>query len=279
MIQDPEPVPTSDPSPSHRPAKPVAQLAVGKRRIHLVDGNLHSVQQVGFDTGTPCGEPTEYRQGRDRFPVYRVNDGSLLLWKRCLRGGWLSRINHDIHLSSRRFIEEMELATRVRNCGIATSDVMAVATTPAFPGVRVEMLIRLETGVVTLLEFLGDTSNSDAARMRVLDEVAGTICRFHDAGFLHGDLNLMNILIDGAAPRAILVDLDPGGAGRIGNRLGNLQRLMRSMRKSQRAGLLSFEENECHRFLQTVTGGDQDLRGALEDATGCHRSSGEEEHR
>ncbi len=279
MIHDPEPVPAPHPAPSQQPAKSVAQLAVGNRKIHLVDGNLQTVQQVGFDTGTARGEPTEYRQGRDRFPVYRANDGSLLLWKRCLRGGWLSRINHDIHLSSRRFIEEMELASRVRSCGIATSDVLAVASTPAFPGVRVEMLIRLEIGVVTLLDFLGDTSNSATARIGILDEVGSTICRFHDAGFLHGDLNLMNILIDPVTPRAILVDLDPGGAGRIGDRLGNLQRLMRSMRKSQLAGLLSFEEEECHLFLQAVTGGDQGLLGSLEDAADFHRSSGEEENR
>ncbi len=263
MIPNPIPVPSSRiPEDRSHPSSPL-HISSGTREVWFSSRDQQVVEDCGFVTGAATLHPESHRTGRQQHPVYLGSDGSLLLWKKCLRGGWLGTLVHDRHWSYQRFLREMELTARARSLGIATSDVIAIAATPAGIGHRVEMLVRLENDVETLLDTLADETRSDLNRRQVLEAVADTIRDFHEAGFLHGDLNLMNILIQQLPekpPRAILVDLDPGGLDRASDRLGNLKRLVRSYRKSLRGRRIPpLRHGEGIRFLHRVTAADQGL--------------------
>ena len=261
-IPDPVPIPCSQIPEDRSPPSSPLHFSSGTREVWMAMRNQQVVEDCGFVTGTATLHPVSHRTGRDQHPVYLGSDGSLLLWKRCLRGGWFGTLVRDRHWSCQRFLREMELTTRARSLGIPTSDVIAVAATPAGIGHRVEMLVRLESDVETLLDTLADETRSDLTRRQVLRAVAETIRTFHEAGFLHGDLNLMNILVQQVPetpPRAILVDLDPGGLGPAADRLGNLKRLVRSYRKSIRGQIPPLRHGEGIRFLHQVTGADQAL--------------------
>ncbi|MDE0960769.1 MAG: hypothetical protein OSB09_08315 [Planctomycetota bacterium] len=266
MIQDPRPTPNmhlpADPAQASQPLR----FESGSRTVWIVPSEVELVRDCGFLGAIATQHPEDYRNGRERHPVYRGTDGSLLLWKRCLRGGWLSHFISTRHFGCARFLREMEMSEQTRVLGIATSNVLAVASTSAGIGQRVEMLIRLERDVQTLKQYLEDPIQSDSQRRAVLEATADTIRVFHQAGFLHGDLNLMNILIqqqNGESPRAILVDLDPGGLGPLSDRHSNLTRLIRSYRKSILLNTPPLRLGEGIRFIHRVTGSDRDRMKSL----------------
>lgn len=266
MIEDPTPTPSIPVPAKGTRVTPPVRFESAQRTVWVLPSEVEQVRDCGFLGGIATIHPEQHRSGREPHPVYRGTDGSLLLWKRCLRGGWLSHFISTLHLSCARFLREMEMGEETRVLGIPTSNVIAVASTAGVIGQRVEMLVRLENDVQTLKQFLEDQMPSDRQRRAVLKATAETILKFHQAGFLHGDLNLMNILIqqrEGECPRAILVDLDPGGLAPLANRHSNLTRLIRSYRKSIGLNTPPLRIGEAIRFIHGVTGADRDRMRSL----------------
>lgn len=255
-------------SPANPTTPPTAteKKEIGARTVWWLPCHGAKVEASGFVTGEPTLSLEGHREGRTKHPVYLDDQGSLLMWKRCLRGGWLSHLIKDRHWNPMRFVTEMKLCQQVNQSGIPTSKILAVAASRAGIGFRVELLIELETGVQTLLELLGDPAVSSEQRQLFLDSTSDTIRDFHEHGWLHGDLNLMNVLLQKTGEeeyKAFLVDLDPGGLGPAANRLSNLTRLVRSYRKSRTLGTPSLFPGEGFRFLHRVTGGNRQLLGEL----------------
>ena len=260
MIQDS--LSSADPTAPNADSASLEVQESGARTVWWLSNRTEEVQASGFISGDPALSLEGHRGGRTDHPVYRDSHGALLMWKKCLRGGYLAHLVRDRHWRPQRFIQEMENCHNILQQGIPTSQILAVAATPAGIGYRVEMLIQLEVGVRTLLDLLGDQSLSANQRQQILKTTADTIHDFHEKGWLHGDLNLMNILIqknEAATYRAILVDLDPGGLGPAANRLSNLTRLVRSYRRSRRHQTPALLPGEGFRFLHRVTGGNRDL--------------------
>ncbi|MGE4619800.1 MAG: lipopolysaccharide kinase InaA family protein [Planctomycetota bacterium] len=242
----------------------------GARTTWSLPSSQKTVLASGFVDGNSEFPSAGQRSGRTEHPVYRTQNNELLMWKKCLRGGLLSHLIHDRHLRPARFIQEMEMCQRVNQHGIPTSQILAVAATSAGIGYRIEMLVRLEIGVRTLLEILADTTVSPNERRQILDATANTIHQFHEQGWLHGDLNLMNILVqksDTEKYRIVLVDLDPGGLSPTTDRLGNLTRLVRSYRKSRIDKIAALNHGEGFRFLYQASGGNRQLLVSLIEKT------------
>ncbi|MEC9477222.1 MAG: lipopolysaccharide kinase InaA family protein [Planctomycetota bacterium] len=238
----------------------------GSRTVWWLSCRAEQVQASGFLRGQTTLPLEGYRSGRTDHPVYRDERGTLLMWKKCLRGGWLSHLVKDRYWKPDRFIEEMKLCHQIQEKGVSTSRILAVAATDAAIGYRIDMLVELETEVRTLLELLEDSALSANQRQKILDSSADTIYQFHEQGWLHGDLNLMNILLKQTSStdyRTVLVDLDPGGLSPTANRLGNLTRLVRSYRKSRSLKTPPLLPGEGFRFLYRATGGNRQLLASL----------------
>ncbi|NRA76384.1 MAG: hypothetical protein HRU16_10625 [Planctomycetes bacterium] len=268
MIQDPN-SPTDSTMPEPTIDAPQVQKC-GPRTTWWLCSRTDEVESSGFIQGAATLPLEGYRRGRTEHPVYRHTSGSLLMWKSCLRGGWLSHVVRDRHLRPERFVREMEMCESLNQQGIPTSQILAIAATSAGIGFRIEMLICLEVEADTLLEVLGDRSLSGSERQKILATTASAIHHFHEQGWLHGDLNLMNILIQKTGTetyRAILVDLDPGGLDPVSNRLGNLVRLVRSYRKCRREQIPPLHPGEGFRFMYGVTGGNRQLLKQLLEKT------------
>jgi len=182
------------------------------------------------------------------------------MWKLCRRGGFLSRFNRKTYFSTRRFVEELILSDRLHRSGIPSSRVLAFSATRMGLGFEVAQIIQLEENVVSISDLLG-IEKSPPARPQVRS-TGELIHRFHSAGFLHGDLNLMNIMVnaDPSAPvKSLLVDLDPGSVPPGANRTGNLARLARSYAKIIDKGGTRLTAGDRFRFLYCATGGDRTL--------------------
>ncbi len=130
-------------------------------------------------------------------------------------------------------------------------------------GFEVAQIIQLEENVISISDLLGINKTPPArTQIRSTGEL---IHRFHSAGFLHGDLNLMNIMVnaDAKAPvKSLLVDLDPGSVPPGANRTGNLARLARSYAKILNKGGSRLTAGDRFRFLYCATGGDRNLMKA-----------------
>ena len=85
---------------------------------------------------------------------------------------------------------------------------------------------------------------------RLWENIGTTLRRFHDRGADHADLNAHNILLDDRE-RVFLVDFDRGGLrGGEAWKKGNLDRLLRSLRKNSRETGAAFDEAGWRRLLR-----------------------------
>ena len=187
------------------------------------------------------------------------------MWKSCLRGGWLARFNRRTYFSIGRFFKELILSDQLQRSEIAASKILAFSATRRGLGYQVDQLIQLEDHVISVHDLLAD--KQCAPQREQVRRTGELIYRFHEAGFLHGDLNLMNIMVNEKSEtpaHALLVDLDPGGIPPGTDRMGNLARLARSYSKVVTRGGCPLSSGDRFRFLYHATGGDRNqLREAL----------------
>lgn len=166
------------------------------------------------------------------------------------RGGWLGRLLGDRYWGAERFFEEARVTERARALGVAT---------PVVLGVRAErVMCRWCRGDFVTREITGgrdlafywkrwrDTGAvlSDPLRSSLAKKLGELVRRMHDAGIVHADLNVKNLLvrIEPASPEAVeafVVDLDkarilPSVPAHL--RAENILRLYRSLEKEGFAG-------------------------------------------
>ncbi len=174
------------------------------------------------------------------------------------RGGLLGPILRDLHLSWRRPFGEVALYERARRAGVPTLEPLGAIARRAgpLPLYRLDLVTRLVEGARNLADlYVNDAlDRASPMRRRAHLEAAGRSVRaLHDAGILHADLNLGNLLAveapaSGVAPAAaaskrlgqpsvLVIDLDRStmkdlGAPASAARLENLYRLYRSGEKT-----------------------------------------------
>ncbi|MGE3166350.1 MAG: lipopolysaccharide kinase InaA family protein [Planctomycetota bacterium] len=208
------------------------------RTVYCLTSLLPELDRLGFLDGTPRRGPTSAVQGRRSHPVYDLESMGPVVWKRCLRGGLMEPLLHDLHTGTRRFFEELSVTEEARSAGASVARILAIALTPVHRGFsRVELLSAYEPDARDGAALVAPDGPDSATQREVLRAAARELRRFHGAGFLHGDLNLKNILwrLSPTGPRITLIDLDPGNARRTGggnSALENLQRLVRSYLKA-----------------------------------------------
>jgi len=171
------------------------------------------------------------------------------------RGGMVARFLKDRYLDSgaKRPVRELLASARARARGVATPEVVAAAIYPAGGWYRADIATRFLPDSRDLADRLFD--DDDVARRREAMRLAGGLMRAaHEAGVVHNDLNLKNILIaeDDGVERAWLLDLDRAvvmrdAAAKFERDL-MLRRFARSLRKLERLHRRRLKEGEREAF-------------------------------
>ncbi len=216
-----------------------------------------------------CGPiPRTTAPGRGRGPIVRfVLAGYPAVGKRCLRGGIAGRLLHGLYLGSSRPIRQVEAAARLHEAGVRTPAVLAAGSRRTAWWLHVQAIVMHELAAARNLFELAGESVSPARRRLVLQQCADLIRAMHEAGFLHADLNVTNLVLERGPEGETLhvLDLDRGRfvrAPSTDDRFRNLARLLRSYEKWI-AGRVRLSRREEVSFVRRYTGGNRLLTRQL----------------
>jgi hypothetical protein len=205
--------------------------------------------------------------------------------KRGVHGGLARHLLGGLFWRDRRARLAVEAAGRLRTAGVSTPDVLAAGCRPVFGPLAAYVLVtEAIPGGVSLQAFLG--GQPLPRRRRLLAREAGRCVRaLHDAGFVHADLNLANLVAahggEGGGSRGErggpggsavhVIDLE-GGRFRarvgFGARRANLRRLLRSYEKWI-APVSPLDRRDALAFLRAYCRDDEAwLRRCLGDLAG-----------
>jgi len=174
-------------------------------------------------------------KGRGR-PVSFPAAGLRVVARRYLRGGLLRGVAGGLFPGAGRFLRELRVADGIRRRGAPVPEPLGLVVQSAGAGTaRGWFLSREVEGVEDLEGALVRLPGGDPARRAALEAAGRAVRRLHDAGALHADLHVKNVLVPRAGGEAIVLDLDgtrtpPGGLTRD-QRAAQIQRLDRSLVK------------------------------------------------
>ena len=215
--------------------------------------------------------PGSGRGGTEHFRLGGVE----VVGKRALHGGLLAPLLRGLYLGTGRVLDQLIAADRLGRAGVSTPAVLAVGWRRILGPLQAHAII---TQAVLQAQNFYEAAREDAPwrRRRVaLEKSADLIRAMHDAGFVHSDLNVTNLLIGrgGEGDRAQIVDLDGGRFRRtvsIGERYANLARLLRSYEKWI-AGRFRLSAREELGFLIRYCRADRDLVRLLQRRLQAYR--------
>jgi len=180
----------------------------------------------------------EVFQGRGE--TYGVTLGSVrAVVRHARRGGLLGPLLGDRFAGRPRFLREIGVAEALRSAGIPTPPLLAGVAYLGTLWHRADVATERVDGRDLAAILFGDDAPQGAARAELLRAVGGLVRRLHEAGFVHPDLQLRNVLVatgpGGATPWLLDVDtcrrVAPGDPG---PREANLARFERSWDKWNR---------------------------------------------
>jgi 3-deoxy-D-manno-octulosonic acid kinase len=154
------------------------------------------------------------------------------------RGGLLGPLLGDRFAGRPRFLREIALAEALREAGIPTPPVLAglAYLTPLWH--RADVATERVDGRDLASTLFGDDAPSGPSRRDLLHAVGRLVRRLHEAGFVHPDLQLRNVLVDTGSGAVWLLDVDTCrriAATDDDRRRANLARFERSWDKWNRA--------------------------------------------
>lgn len=177
------------------------------------------------------------RPGSGRGPVVLLGlGGAPAVGKRALHGGIAGPLLGGLYWGAGRILAQLRTALRLRERGIPTPDVLAIGWRPVVAGLAAQAIV---TRAIPGAENLYEATRHDAPWRRrrvILSQSAALVRTMHDAGFVHADLNVTNLILGGTATgdRIHVVDLDKArfvAELSLRERAANLARLVRSYRK------------------------------------------------
>lgn len=218
-------------------------------RAELVDALEAAGALAIADVNAWRGEVVARFAGRGVPLALRVSNRTLVV-KELRHGGLLAPITRGWFLASARLRDTLALTVHLAACGIGVAEILFLREQRVLgPLRRLVMGTALVPGSKDLLARL----RAGRARewMRPLGQL---IAGMHDAGVLHADLNLKNVLV---ADRLYLIDLEASACHAgvpAGLRVKNLERLLRSAAKH---ALLprSLTRTDVVRFLKGYDAG------------------------
>ena len=219
----------------------------------VADLQAGALDPLLFEAATRRASP-----GGGRGAILTMNLGGLPAHaKRPVHGGMLGAFLGGLYLGPGRLFEQVRSSARLRERGVPTPEILAVGWRSVFgPVQRRAIVTRTIPGARTLYEAL--RSVGGIRRRETLACTADLVRKMHDAGFVHADLNLTNLIVSDVegALRVHVIDLDRGSCrpavGRC-RRTRNLARLFRSQEKWLPRGSALSPREEI-RFLRRYSG-------------------------
>jgi 3-deoxy-D-manno-octulosonic acid kinase len=208
------------------------------------------------------------RQGRGRvaelFPKLK-EDHEPLVVKQVLHGGLFGRLNPEGHRGPHRLLRELGITEEARNRGVPVPELAYLAWTRNRPHRLYLASVRVSASrnLAQLLE----QEPAGPLRRRSLQAAARALREMHDAGMMHADLNLTNVMVTELTgqPEGFVLDLDRSwfaASLHQARRASNLARLLRSLEKSSRLSL-EVGPRERARFLRDYCAGDNVMYRSL----------------
>jgi tRNA A-37 threonylcarbamoyl transferase component Bud32 len=203
-------------------------------------------------------------EGRGRpvsFPVEGA-PGLRVVARRYLRGGLLRGLAGDLFPGSGRFLRELRVAEELRRRGAPVPEPLGVVVRDAGAGTaRGWFLSREAEGCEDLRSVLRRLGPGDPGRRGALRAAGRAVRRFHDAGGLHGDLHVKNLLVGPGGEEALVADLDgarveEGGLSRE-QRAVQILRLDRSLVKLAVKGAAEVPPSDRRRLVRAYLGADR----------------------
>jgi tRNA A-37 threonylcarbamoyl transferase component Bud32 len=186
-------------------------------------------------------------------------DGARLLCKPMQHGGLLAKLLGGRYLDARKPCNELRVVGHALARGVPTAEIAAMVTKrDLWPVYRYWVFSSELAGTVDLRAYLR-ASPPRAERMMAIAAIARAVRTMHDAGILHADLHLKNILVrvtDRTRPEAFIIDFDKARVRPrldVRQRFGNLARLWRSAEKARAAGV-RVRYADMIAFLRTYAG-------------------------
>lgn len=168
------------------------------------------------------------KEGRDEVYRFALDDGHGIL-RPFRRGGFIRHFIYDAYFLHNRPLRELRVHTHCYRVGLSVPEPLGVMWTRRGPWYRGAIATR-EVQAVNLQEHIRQSGAAEEGCRR-----AGAAIRaMHDAGVIHADLQIRNILIGEGG--AFLIDFDNAKVlSKAGSaaRSRNLLRLKRSFAKNQ----------------------------------------------
>jgi len=236
----------------------------------LAAGLIRIAESALAASGVPTGRAPHAR--------IRLADGTDVILRRYRHGGLLAPLTGDRFLSSDRFRSEFEIGRAVWAAGVPTARPVAVGWRARGLFHRGFIATLTISGARDLLDLFARPS-TEPVRVAAARACAQAVRRLHDAGIVHADLHLKNLLVgEGvngkSCGEAWVIDLDlarrESAPLPLNARVSNLARLYRSVEKHRRLGL-TIGDAEVEAFCEAYFGDDSDGRAAAHRALGLER--------
>ena len=202
-----------------------------------------------------------FRGRRAAYAVTLPHSGTPVVVRHSQHGGLLAALTGDVFRAPTRAPRELRAALLLAGCGVPTPPVVAYALYATAPG--------LQRADVATQEIPGAADGSEALqrapqgpeRTAVFAAIATLLRQLAEAGAVHPDLNLKNVLITpaaGGAPLAWVLDVDRMAFAAPGEGVleANLARLARSLRKWRERRGLAVSEGEIAALAASARGAD-----------------------
>ena len=207
-----------------------------------------------FDPANPALKAVAVGQGGRQAAWFVEGEFGRAVLRHYQRGGAIARISKDRYVWSgseaTRSIAEFRILARMFELGLPVPRPVAAVYWRSGPIYRAAILIERIEQSQTLTERVHELADPGSCA----HEVARAIFAMHEAGFWHADLNAYNILLD-HDDKAWLIDFDKAVEGTVSEskRVGNLNRLLRSLRKvaPRSADLWWKDINRAYKALQS----------------------------
>jgi hypothetical protein len=223
--------------------------------------------------------PRASAPGEGRAGSVTLQIGGLAAVAKRARHGGAARVLGGLYLGCRRIVNTLISAVRLREAGVPTPGVLAAGWRRVLGPLHAHVLVtetvpggfNLQTALASRMDSL--------ERRAALCASGRAVKSMHDAGFLHADLNLANLVLQQTpvGSRAHIVDLDRGTFERVltaAQRRSNLDRLLRSWEKWRPGGTLPGPRDAVA-FLRAYCDSDRAaMRGYFDDLRRARRRSG-----
>jgi hypothetical protein len=247
------------------PLSGYARRALTRTEVVATTTVLESVCDIVGEHGTLYSwarHQTQPRALAGRAPVYVATlsdaDQSCVVVRHSWHGGLLSPITGDRFMRPTRAPLELLRSFMLRECGIATPEVLGFALYDAGPMLaRVDVLTRYVDNAYDFAAVLSDFGG-DISRAAAYSAIQTLLVKLASYGFTHPDLNIKNILLHTVNREIVATVLDvdvvkwDASLKPAQVMLANISRLARSMKKSRLKFGVTLPDTELNDFVARV---------------------------